>query len=524
MAETATKLEIHQGDKFDPAKLFADRESRELVIAFAGPVGCGLNDVIETTKQIVQEFGYTVVQVKVSDFIRKLAKLSIASEEKAKRYLELQLQGSELRKQYSNDILAKCISTRIATVRKAEIKGTENKEGSPPEKVVYIIDQLKHPDEVEFLRVVYRNLFYLIGVLSSEERRKKRLVDEPMEEQDAVSIMKCDKDEGVSHGQQLEDTLQLADLFLRNSSQNRLNIEEQVKRFLELLHGKIGITPSQHEYAMYIAHSAAQKSGCLSRQVGAAITDESGHIISTGCNDVPKSGGGLYTEADKLNDHRCLQKGNKCYNDHHKDLLRDEIKQILVDTEIKQNNENNVLETYKINKESAQFLANKIKKTTKLKDLIEYSRSVHAEMDAITSAARNGAIGIQDGYLYSTTFPCHNCARHILASGVKRVYYIEPYEKSLAYTLHDDAITIDPDNEDTELSRVSFFHFEGISPRRFLAFFHTGLRRKEKGHALPFYKTEAKKVAPQYIDSYLDFEKKVIEDIAELGLKNAIIE
>ena len=342
------------------------------------------------------------------------------------------------------------------------------------------------------------------------------MVDETIDEGEAVKIMNTDKDEGIKHGQQLEETLQLADLFLRNSFQNKLNIENQIKRFLELLHGKIGITPTQHESSMYIAHSAAQRSACLSRQVGATITDEAGHIIATGCNDVPKHGGGLYTESNKENDHRCLFKGGKCFNDHHKDLLQNEIKSILTKIEV---NGSNI-----INSEQAQELAEKIRNTTKLKDLIEYSRSVHAEMDAITSAARKGSKSTKDGYLYSTTFPCHSCARHILAAGIKRVYYIEPYEKSLAYTLHDDAIVIDPDNEDSETSRVSFLHFEGISPRRFQAFFHTGLPRKENGQALPFYKTTAKKVSPQYIDSYLDFEKKVIEDVDTLGLKASLTE
>ncbi|MDN3612645.1 hypothetical protein QWZ16_23945 [Vibrio ostreicida] len=26
-------------------------------------------------------------------------------------------------------------------------------------------------------------------------------------------------------------------------------------------------------------------------------------------------------------------------------------------------------------------------------------------------------------------FPCHNCAKHIVASGIKRVVYVEPYPK-----------------------------------------------------------------------------------------------
>lgn len=45
---------------------------------------------------------------------------------------------------------------------------------------------------------------------------------------------------------------------------------------------------------MAFAFSAARASGALSRRVGAAIVDQDGHIVSTGCNDVPRFGGGVY--------------------------------------------------------------------------------------------------------------------------------------------------------------------------------------------------------------------------------------
>lgn len=56
---------------------------------------------------------------------------------------------------------------------------------------------------------------------------------------------------------------------------------------------------------------------------------------------------------------------------------------------------------------------------------------MHAEMFAITDAARRG-LSVRDATLYCTTFPCHMCARHIIASGIRKVVYIEPYPKSMA--------------------------------------------------------------------------------------------
>ena len=52
-------------------------------------------------------------------------------------------------------------------------------------------------------------------------------------------------------------------------------------------------------------------------------------------------------------------------------------------------------------------------------DVIEYGRTVHAEMAAITDAARRGA-SVRNTTMYSTTFSCHDCAKHIVAAGIER--------------------------------------------------------------------------------------------------------
>ncbi len=73
-------------------------------------------------------------------------------------------------------------------------------------------------------------------------------------------------------------------------------------------------------------------------------------------------------------------------------------------------------------------------------DITEYGRVVHAEMEALLACARLG-ISTQGTTLFCTTFPCHNCAKHIIAAGVTRVVFVEPYPKSRALEHHDDAIS-----------------------------------------------------------------------------------
>ena len=53
-------------------------------------------------------------------------------------------------------------------------------------------------------------------------------------------------------------------------------------------------------------------------------------------------------------------------------------------------------------------------------DALEYGRMVHAEMSSLCDAARLGHM-FQGGTLYCTTFPCHMCAKHIVAAGIARV-------------------------------------------------------------------------------------------------------
>lgn len=66
---------------------------------------------------------------------------------------------------------------------------------------------------------------------------------------------------------------------------------------------------------------------------------------------------------------------------------------------------------------------------TRLMNLTEFTRAVHAEMEALLSAARVG-VSVRGATLYTTTFPCHNCAKHIVDSGIARVVFIEPIQRA----------------------------------------------------------------------------------------------
>jgi deoxycytidylate deaminase len=134
-------------------------------------------------------------------------------------------------------------------------------------------------------------------------------------------------------------------------------------------------------------------------------------------------------------------------------------------------------------------------------------------MDAIISLGRHGGAGLLGSTLYTTTFPCHSCARHIVSAGISRVFYVEPYEKSLARDLHDDAIAFDVEEGQTNGSKVQFLHFEGVSPRQFQNFFRAVTRKDEHGKFVRFQSRTAEKIVPEYLDNYQDFEAKAVEHL-----------
>ena len=59
---------------------------------------------------------------------------------------------------------------------------------------------------------------------------------------------------------------------------------------------------------------------------------------------------------------------------------------------------------------------------------------IHAEQNCLSFAAKNG-VSTKDCTLYITTAPCVNCAKIIIASGIKKVIYNEIYKNDYGLKL-----------------------------------------------------------------------------------------
>ena len=53
--------------------------------------------------------------------------------------------------------------------------------------------------------------------------------------------------------------------------------------------------------------------------------------------------------------------------------------------------------------------------------------TVHAEQNAISYAAKNG-ISLMNATAYITHYPCINCCKLLLSSGIRQIYYLNDYK------------------------------------------------------------------------------------------------
>jgi cytidine deaminase len=240
---------------------------------------------------------------------------------------------------------------------------------------------------------------------------------------------------------------------------------------------------------MVHAFSAGLRSADLSRQIGAVITARDGRILTTGCNEVPRPGGGQYWEGD-LDDERDFKIGRDMNDLKKRDTIVEMLR--LLDSVIMPENYIDGIEPL-----YSEITSRKLLSGSRVDNLIEFGRVSHAEMSALNGALLD-TISIRDADLFCTTFPCHMCTRLIIGAGIRNVYYIEPYPKSAALELYGETeIRVNPtltqkeylarqNGDKVEDQRTHFLPFEGVAPRRYQDLFSNGKQKNPDGSILVF--------------------------------------
>ncbi|MGA7871897.1 MAG: anti-phage dCTP deaminase [Candidatus Binatus sp.] len=429
----------------------------EIIFGLVAAIGTPIDLFTETLSEALSVRGYRSETVPLSYFARGIRMETAPPPEGAAEYERLDSLiklNNELREKTGRgDILARFAAASIGAKRSGPTAAIRD--------TAFILRQLKHPHEVQLLREIYGERFYLIGLYCGRDERENTLhVHGKMKLEQAQELIERDQYEPPKFGQKFRDTFHRADVFVpfSQSSDVQERQRKQVERFLALVFDEDLLTPTRDEYGMFMAFAASLRSAQRSRQVGASILSDRGEVLSVGTNEVPKFGGGEYWEGDDP-DQRDHKRGEDSSEKMRNSILN-EVFQVLRPewNSLSESDRSKIVADTREKLESAD---------ARIMKLTEFGRAVHAEMAAIVGAARVG-MSVSGATLYTTTFPCHVCAKHIIDAGLKRVVYIEPYPKSLAGELHEDSLSID---EFAGAGKIACEPFLGIAPRRYVDFY-----------------------------------------------------
>lgn len=287
-----------------------------------------------------------------------------------------------------------------------------------------VIDALRNPFEILYFRERYA-AFYLMAVHTEEKVRREKLYNkgygkEEIDEIDKNEREKKNFDDSYSK-LDIDKCIELADIHLTHDGiekGNNRDLVNQLFTYIALIFHPGLVPPTPLERVMQVAYTAKLNSGCLSRQVGAAVTNEFYSVQSIGWNTV--------AEGQVPCSLRCL-----C------DLCNKEDETAFSNYE--KSNENFVkkssllFEKYKdvgsLKGVNLSYCFKDVHTSiTKEQDYNQvHTRSLHAEENAFLQLAKYGTQGIKCGKLFTTASCCELCAKKAYQLGIKEIYYIDAY-------------------------------------------------------------------------------------------------
>jgi len=203
------------GSSPEPLDSFSESE---IIIGLVGAVGTEMDEVINVLKDRLNVVGYTTHEIRISkDVIPKLVRVDVDKVDAAERINRLMDAGDEARKKSGDSgILASGVAAAIFAIRGAK---------KPLKRNAFIVNSLKHPDEVLRLRQIYPRGFYLFGIHPDEAVRSAFLKRKGVSDDKIDKLVERDQDEHLPFGQRVNDTFHLSDFFVRLDN-NKLKLEK----------------------------------------------------------------------------------------------------------------------------------------------------------------------------------------------------------------------------------------------------------------------------------------------------------
>lgn len=326
--------------------------------------------------------------------------------------------------------LARKINRFIKLIRKHKEKAIQQANDSEAKKdqnddyTHIVIDALRNPYEVLYFRERYSS-FYLMSINTDEQIRKQKLVERGF---DIKEIEELDKEESAKRDFRdsyskidINKCIELSDIHITHNgievSRNR-EFVNQILTYLSLMRHPGLVPPSPIERTMQIAYTAKLNSGCLSRQVGAVVTNRDFSVKSIGWNTVPQG----QTPCNL----RCLtdlqnQEDDNAYSNYERTNhnFTAGVKKLYVAYDKYQDGVIGLPLSYCF-KDIHNTVENEYKNQV-------HTRSLHAEENAILQLSKYGSSGIEGGRLFTTSSCCELCGKKAYQLGIKEIYYIDDY-------------------------------------------------------------------------------------------------
>lgn len=313
--------------------------------------------------------------------------------------------------------ISKCINQVIKKIR------AYNESLTPKKPTLIVIDAIRNSLESMYFKERY-SAFYLFAINSNDDDIEDRLHQNSNMTREDIRRQsnKEHQDKSLKSlenfvSQNIQDCISSSDIFIVNNgkynSDNFLELYGQIIKYISLIMHPGLITPSLDEKMMQIAYTAKLNSGCLSRQVGASITNKFGSLKAIGWNSVAE--GQTPCLLRNVNELIYKTKSNAfSIYEKSKDFGSFIKKEKLIDDSKGLN-------------QSFCFKTIYTDNNPKEKGNQVHTRSLHAEENAFMQLAKYGSEGIKEGVLYSTASPCELCSKKAYQLGIKRVVFIDPY-------------------------------------------------------------------------------------------------
>ena len=349
-----------------------------------------------------------------------------------------------------------CIYTLAQLMHKLiKARKVYNSKHNKPTKIV--IDSLRNSLEVMFLKERY-SACYIVASKNGQNSNKERILERlpkhladtekismanKVLELDAIEYNVEDHSKGKFGSLNTYNCIQKSEIHLVNNSKadafdapDFYTTEEQLLKIIALIQQPGIITPSPSERCMQIAINAKLNSGCLSRQVGAVITDAHFSIKAVGWNDVLP--GQTPCKLRNANDYFTNNLSEIHYSNFERGLHVDSID---IDYKYKKkepktfplavaayyNGKDTSKQNPNLEGKNCSFCFMSIHNHFEGEKNQVHTKSLHAEENAMLQLVNNGGQPLKGGILFTTASPCELCSKKAMQLGIEKVYYIDPY-------------------------------------------------------------------------------------------------